>query len=223
MLATTIFQGLAGDLATPNFVEAAAQTTITQSGGSSVQTTTVLQFARLSGPGTDTPIDVLQATSFSAFLTDWFAISTDQMSMTSLRARFLDNPVSPYVPLASAAVGGIATDRMPTQTTVNFQKVGYGRGRSYNGRTGLPGIVEADTIGNRLSGGGVTNWTNVLNDLLALRSFTGLNDTWGMVVVSRTLSTLTTSPTSFWGSRVSDVILHNVLGTQNRRKEGRGV
>jgi len=222
MLATNVFNNEPGDVANPTFAEIVLKGTITQSGGLSASVVNILHFARLSGLGTDDENDLLGAVFGLPWFAAYLAAITDQLSFASYSCRFMDDVTRPAVVNTTGWVGAISTDRQPSFVTVGIQKQGYARGRSYRGRISLAGIVEADTTGNRFSTGGATTWNAINTDLQDLISFSGVVDTWGMVVISQTLSNVITNPTTFTGSRVLSLILNPTLGTMLRRKEGRG-
>lgn len=223
MLAGNVFNNLPGDTANPTFAEIVMKGTLTQAGGPSVLVVNVLHFARLSGIGTDDENDLLGAFNLFSWIGDYLAAITNQLTFDETTVRFMDDVTRPAVSAAGIGVGAVSTDRAPSFVTVGVQKKGYARGRSYRGKMSLAGIVEADTTGNKIGGAsGVTTWANIATEMLDMLSFSGTVDTWGLVVISSTLSSLLTNPTLFTGSRASDLVMNAQLGSMLRRKGGRG-
>lgn len=87
-------------------------------------------------------------------------------------------------------------------------------GRSYRGRMYLPGLTEANTLETAVTNGARDAIQTYCDDLVAGIGSGGASSDYQLGVWSHKLSVFTP---------VNDIIVRQVLGTQRRRRPGRGI
>lgn len=133
-----------------------------------------------------------------------------------LSMRNVNDAMSAPVEQTMAGAGAIATERMPSYVSVCMHLKTGVRGKNYRGRKHFSPIAEADTTGDILTGAGLTRWEAVRDAILA--GFTDADtNVWVPVVVSPSLSTLGTNPTTVIYTAVNSILLNTEVGTMKRR------
>lgn len=133
------------------------------------------------------------------------------------KIRWLDDALDAYQFFTLIGSGAIATDSLPSYNAV-FMLMRTGvRGKSYKGSKHFPGVSEADTTGDVLTGSGLTRWQAV-QAAVAASLTDGNGNVWNPTIVSRKLSQLTVNPTTVVANDVTSVVLDIDVGTMRRRK-----
>ncbi len=214
-----------GTPANPQYAEMVVKGHSVESDGGSKPILNIFHFARRSGPGTGTETELYTVIGGLVDATISLALSVayvpDETTM-----RFMDDPTRAAVSNTNLWVGAVTGDRLPNFNAVVIRKNTFARGRSYRGSTHYAPIAESQTTLDNLNAGAITLWGNVVlawNALLAPAGFvTPDGSTWGMIVLSPTLSNLTSNPIAASGSFVKDFTLNNRIGTMKRRKDRTG-
>ncbi len=138
-------------------------------------------------------------------------------TQTSNKVRWIDDATDPYFVEPRAVAGQVAGARQQAYDAVALIFQTDYRGKSGQGRKHYSPITESDTVGDVLTAGAITLWTDVLNAILA-----GITDTngnlWAPVVVSRLLSTLDKNPTNVFWNQIQSGVVDKTTGTMRRRK-----
>lgn len=151
-------------------------------------------------------------------LASLLAAANARYSPTTVSIRCVDDALDPYTDFAAAGAGAIATDMLPTTMSVYMLLRTGIRGRNYQGSKHFGAASEIDTIGDVLSGAGLTRW-QALQTALATALVDATPNTWDLCVLSRKLSVLgPTNPTTIVMNAVTQVILDTDVGTMRRRK-----
>ena len=131
--------------------------------------------------------------------------------------RWIDDATDAPTSFSETGVGQIATDSLPTDVCVSMLLRTGKRGRNYRGAKRFAGASEADTTGDVLTGTGLTNWQAVQTAIFATLT-DGLGNLWFPSVLSASLSTLATNPTTVVANDVTQVLLNKNIGTMRGRR-----
>lgn len=149
-----------------------------------------------------------------------------QYTQSEVAARMLDDPMSLEGIDAGAVTGAQDDDQYAADTAVYMQLVTALRGRNFLGSKHIGAPIEGHILNGLLEGAGLTAWIAVRDAIKAL-GVTGIVDsdtnTWKLVVLSKTLSTLDTIPPTLKYTAVVDVLLNKRVGTMARRRGPREV
>lgn len=131
--------------------------------------------------------------------------------------RGLNDATDAYQTVTRALPGAIATDSMPTIDSVYMLLRTAKRGANYRGSKHFPGVNEADTTDDLLTGAGLVRW-QALQTALMTPLVDALGNTWVLSLLSRSLSQLTNNPTTVVANDVTSVLLNKNVGTMRRRR-----
>jgi len=138
-------------------------------------------------------------------------------TLGSTNIRWFDDALDPTVTTTLAGVGAIATDRAASFNSVYMLFQTGIRGRKYRGSKHFAAVNEIDTTGDILTGAGLARWQAVQTACIASLTDATTN-VWNPCVVSISLSTYRTNPTSVVYNDVTAIVLDLSLGTMLRRK-----
>jgi len=176
----------------------------------------VWHFIRDTALGTPNKANIIAAFQLTIQSLQLTCVSVDY-TMDAIDARWLDDPLDPYLSVVDTAIGAVAGDSLPSVNNICV-RLGCGiRGRSYIGRKFFGPIAESSTTRDELNAGAQTDFAALQAGILA--GFTdsdGFN--WNTIVVSKTLSNLYLPlPTIVYGL-VTTSFLDIALGTMKKRK-----
>lgn len=173
--------------------------------------------------GTEPPISV---TAFKTWfdiniLPDWQSCVSTDYTFKSWKLVHLTLPtaIPEYVNYAPGVTGGVATDADAPQVAVDIQRKTDLIGRHGRGRIEIAGIAEADTAAGKLTAGSLALFQTLAASLNLVLVVAG-NSYVTMVVYYKKLTPLTFDVR---GRPVVNWVVDEVLGTQRRRKVGRGI
>lgn len=121
-------------------------------------------------------------------------------------------------PRVMPSPGSVSSEQLPAASAVLVRKLATGGRAARNGRTYWPGVPEASTTGNSLTGTAVTSWNTQLALFLSGVSQSGASSFGGYdshMVVVHTLAGIFTDHTD-----VTSLALDSRLATQRRRLRG---
>lgn len=155
-----------------------------------------------------------------AMNTSLLLASVSRMTQEYIGVRFIEDYTDAEVQYAYAGVGALGTDSLPDGCTVTVELQTGLRGGSYRGWKRYPGVAEASTTGDVLTGGGLTLWQAVRD--AAGATFTDADgNVWSPWVVSQKLSTLNAPVTNVVAYAVNSVVLNKNIGYMKRRRPTR--
>ena len=131
--------------------------------------------------------------------------------------RCLNSPTETEVTANVGLPGGIAGDMLPSYCAGIITKKTALRGRSYRGRSYIPGVPETGTTGNAATAGQLALY-NALADKLDLPITAAPAITYIPAVLSRKLSNLIADPSIVIATPILDCFARSVLGRLSSRK-----
>jgi len=144
------------------------------------------------------------------------ALNADFVTST-ISVRCVNDATDAFVDVADTSPGAIAGDRLPDFSAVALILKSALRGASYQGRKHFAPFSESDIGDDVLNAGAVTRVQAIATAIL-----TGFTDADGNsfvpCVLSRSLSTTDTNPTSIVTADVVNILVNKSLGTMRRRK-----
>jgi hypothetical protein len=201
--------------AVTNVVEFVTQGTAQSTSGGLKNIFNVFHYRLVSGP-----LNVNQQLA-SDFYTKIMLEVTPQLAasyaLPVVLVRLMDVYTFQYVGISVAGAGGKATQRLPNIVSAAVRFHCADRGREFRGGKHFGPLVEADVIGDELTGAAITAWQPVLLNLGADLSSQGGN--WRPIVLSRKLSVNTPQQVTLQGSDINGVFLNKAVGTMRKRKE----
>lgn len=218
------FINILGTPATPLFAELVLQEYVVDANGNSSNFVNVFHFQN-AVPGvvtTETSLMTSIRTVLNTVLPP--ALSVASLGKTA-KLRFMDSPLSGYIPGTTYAAGTVTGDRLPSFNSAVNRLVTGVRGRSYRGSKHWGPIAESSTTLDELNAGALTLFAAVAAGLTnggAGFATTG-GGLWKLVVLSTLLSDLVANPCVFTGAVVTSVTTNKEVGTMRRRKEKGGV
>jgi hypothetical protein len=166
------------------------------------------------------PAAVLSAltTAFAAGpLAALAAAANVRWAANNLKVRLVNDPLSAALQTPSAVVGAIATDPQPSENDVVVNVYSGARGRSGRGFKHYPGVNEADTTADVLTGAGLGRWQAVRD--ATKNTLTDANGTiYTPFLLSPSWSNITKAPTAIYGVNVTAAKLNIRVATMKRRK-----
>lgn len=165
----------------------------------------------------------------TCFLTHFVPVATSSWSLTEIRWKRVSPTLGPEfvtVPTGTLVGAGNAA-ALPTMNSVVISKRSTEGGRSKRGRMFLPGIPENATINSKLDEGHAF-WAGVLAFIACVADkFINVgepigSDQFSLAVYSRKIggSHLPFGAAGF--QVINQLVPHNIIGTTNSRKIGRG-
>lgn len=135
-------------------------------------------------------------------------------------ARWLDDPLDPYLTAAYSVVGGVSGDSLPSLNNVYIELGSGYRGQSNRGSKHYGPIGESSTVLDHLSAGSLTDWATFTAAYL-----TGFTAGDGFVyvpfLVSAKRSTFNPTTATVVGVDITTASVRSVLGMMRRRAEFR--
>lgn len=162
-------------------------------------------------------------TVFQASLGDVMLLAmSSNFTQSANRIRKLYDSEDLNESFTQVGVGAIATDRLPTDSTVRYTlKTGI-RGAYAMGNKQLFAVPEAHTTADILTGAGLALWQAVGAAMLA--GFTdAAGNVWKLCVLSRKYSPSLDNPTNLYSNDVTSVVLNKNIGRLKRRRQTRVV
>jgi len=179
----------------------------------------VLHYRILAGPITETALQDWTET-LAAFVKDTLLpLAADTLTLLRVVAKAIDvlDGIFYVATTGLPAVGGGGSAALPNSVTAAYSWRTGLAGRSFRGRSFIPGLQEGQVTANALTPAAVTAYTNAWEQLRTV----GGSEGWEMVVVS-TVSGGAPRVTGIATPVTSSFFADNTVDSQRRRLPGRG-
>lgn len=186
-------------------------------GGSNAKNVQSVFHYRLSVLGAAPTKAALETVFQATICVPFVAAANVRYTQSGNSVRGLNDATDAYQTVSRALTGAIATDSMPSVDSVYMLLRTAKRGASYRGSKHFPGVNEADTTDDILTGAGLARW-QTLQAAVPTPLVDALGNTWVLSLVSRTLSQLAVNPTTVVANDVTTVLLNKNVGTMRRRR-----
>jgi len=143
-----------------------------------------------------------------AYVADFMPEITDDMTLDRVDCFNVTQPQYAGLSVSGQAGGKTVTDPLPYRTAIVVARKTGLRGRSYNGRMFLPGIVEEDQNGGVIETSFKTDLQVFVDGIIDL--VTGNDNDYSGVVYSEVLAI---------GTQITDMVIRDVLGSQRGRQK----
>jgi hypothetical protein len=138
-------------------------------------------------------------------------ITTSELEVRSVVPGTAAPVIQPY----AAVVGAQPGDVLPPQNAYLISWRTPLAGRSFRGRSFLPGVVESAQNGGTLTAGVVTGLQSIVTQMLAVFGPTGTDPNWQFVIISRVNGGIRRVPPI--GTGVTSGLVSTEVQTQRRR------
>lgn len=186
-------------------------------GGSSVTPSINVWYYKRTTTAVSADKAALAAAFSTAVLVPLVAAMNIRYAVNAMLVRNVDDVTDIPMRVASALVGAIATDSLPSDDAVYFRLYTLLRGKNYRGGKHFSPASEIDTTNDLLTGAGLARWQG-LKAAMALTITDATPNTWNPVVLSASLSQIKRNPTTVVATPISSVVLDANIGTMRRRR-----
>lgn len=211
-----------GSVAEPSYMQIIIRGLLTMSGGVTRTHINTFDFRR-SSPFTAGGTKANAAADFwSTVGAAYKACISNSLTVMAVIAKYLDNPLDIPVAHAVEEQGDITTDRQPSFDAVYVKRRTGVPSQSFRGSIHVGALPESFTTLEFVNSTGQTAYDGLMTALNTVVSG-GVDDgqnTWAPVIISRTLSDLTLTPSVFTSAPVIDYSYSLKVGSMVRRKKG---
>lgn len=210
-----------GDVTVPTHAQVIIRGVLTMSGGGARPHINTFDFKRATDLGAGDVAATLAENFWDIVGANYLAAVADTLTVTSVEAKFLDNPLAIPGAYAVGSPGTVTTDRQPSFDAVVLRKRTDVPKQNFRGSIHVGGVPESFTTSDSLNATGTAVWDDLRGAFLGIIT-TGVSagvNAFAPVVLSRTLSRLDLTPAVFTGAPISSFTYNLKVGSMNRRKK----